>query len=500
MRDTIINMKQPLVIYWSRRDFRIHDNPALTRAIDIAQEKKIDFLPLFILEKYMTRGDAVDQFGYPSRVFLTRAIPAFAKQFKTFAVIHGIAPQVLYELSIQFDLTICVNEDVHPDFYTQYKKLIALGITVIMVKDKMTVARDTKTGTGNLYSVFTPFKKSVWKDFVSLAPLPVAKVDLPEYFDVTTIEEANFKLVKPNEADLLSAMSTKRILTAENATYDINSFYTELPTYNEWYFDEESATGIFKEFVKSKLDTYKSDRDTLSIDGTSKMSVGLTWGLISARTMVKMIQDQYKQTFDSHEISGFDGPVHFISELIWREFYTYLFFHNPSLMNQEFQQKFRGTIQWAPDQTAHERFLLWMKGETGYPIVDAAMKQLAYTGWMHNRARMIVASVLTKNLGVDWRWGQEYFRAMLIDLDEASNNGGWQWGASVGADPKPIRIFNPYLQAENYDSQDEYQTTWLGKDRILNPLVPVVEHKTAREDALRRYGLSIEKDGTPRDF
>jgi deoxyribodipyrimidine photo-lyase len=120
------------------------------------------------------------------------------------------------------------------------------------------------------------------------------------------------------------------------------------------------------------------------------------------------------------------------------------------------------------------------------------MNELATTGYMHNRARMIVSSVLTKNLGVNWLWGQEYFRAMLIDLDEASNNGGWQWGASVGADPKPIRIFNPYLQAENYDKDNKYQNKWLSKEYLSNPPLPIIEHKDARREALKRYGLSKE--------
>ena len=156
----------------------------------------------------------------------------------------------------------------------------------------------------------------------------------------------------------------------------------------------------------------------------------------------------YDESFENPLSSRNESARHYISELIWREFYGYLLYHYSHLMNTEFQEKFRGRTRWVPEAEARVRFLAWVKGKTGYAIVDAAMKQLAKSGWMHNRARMIVASVLTKNLGVDWRWGQEYFRAVLIDLDEASNNGGWQWGASVGADPKPIRIFNPYLQAK----------------------------------------------------
>jgi deoxyribodipyrimidine photolyase len=166
---------------------------------------------------------------------------------------------------------------------------------------------------------------------------------------------------------------------------------------------------------------------------------------------------------------------------------------NATLIQNLLGKSGQNEIIWAPDYLAIERFLAWIKGETGYPIVDAAMKQLAQTGWMHNRSRMIVASILTKNLGVDWRWGQEYFRATLIDLDEASNNGGWQWASSTGSDPKPIRIFNPYLQAENYDQNNLYQKKWLPKNYQIKP---IIEHKLAREQALIRYGVG----GMVRDY
>ena len=186
------------------------------------------------------------------------------------------------------------------------------------------------------------------------------------------------------------------------------------------------------------------------------------------------------------------------SELIWREFYRYILYHRPSVLNLEYQVKFQNTIKWEVGEIAQERFLAWIKGETGYKVVDAAMNQLARTGWMHNRSRMIVASILTKNLGIDWRWGQEYFRLMLLDLDEASNNGGWQWGSSTGSDPKPIRIFNPYLQTENYDKENLYQNKWLPRSyKYSKP--PIIDHKVAREQALARYNLDSYKI-TPRDY
>jgi deoxyribodipyrimidine photo-lyase len=230
------------------------------------------------------------------------------------------------------------------------------------------------------------------------------------------------------------------------------------------------------------------------------MSVALAWGLVSSRTLRAMIQEHGGEVYDnpySERVSR--GALTYLSELVWREFYRYLFFHHPHLMYTEFQERFRGTIVWEQDPVALARFLSWIKGETGYSIVDAAMRQLSHTGWMHNRSRMIVASILTKNFGVDWRWGQEYFRAALIDLDEASNNGGWQWGASVGADPKPIRIFNPELQAKAHDASQAYRDKWLSdSSNILQAeIVPIIEHAQAREEALRRYGLNGTK---PRDY
>jgi deoxyribodipyrimidine photo-lyase len=214
--------------------------------------------------------------------------------------------------------------------------------------------------------------------------------------------------------------------------------------------------------------------------------------------MMSMIQKHYGEKFDnlfSSRVSS--GALTYVSELIWREFYRYQMFHRPELMDTEFQTRFRGSINWVKGEELHERLVAFITGETGYGVVDAAMKQLSATGWMHNRSRMIVASILTKNFGVDWRIGQEYFRAMLIDLDEASNNGGWQWGASVGTDPKPIRIFNPELQAKSHDANNAYQERWLGESVFKGQRIPLVEHKQAREEALGRYGL---KGVEPRDY
>lgn len=495
-------MKPSLIIYWARRDLRLADNPALLAASTASREQDVPFLSLFILEDYMLAGAPEYQFGYLSRFFLAQALPKFAAEFTDFALVAGKAAQYFIQLAQQYQLQIFVNDDVYRDFYTQVEKLKQAGVMVEVLEDALSVPKDTHSGEGKLYSVFTPFKKSVWTKFI--AKQPQSAPDLSGLPSATHIIKELPAQVPCDAESIWSRFSKSRIFKVGEHIIDLDE-HTALPQLTTWYSSEAEATKHFRDYLASgDLDAYSENRDSLEQDAegrgkTSKMSLALAWGLVSARQLVAMMQKHFEETFDnpfSTRVS--QGALTYISELIWREFYRYQLFHHPELMTTEFQERFRGTIAWETDTVALERFVAWIKGETGYPVVDAAMKQIAATGWMHNRSRMIVASILTKNLGVDWRWGQEYFRAVLIDLDEASNNGGWQWGASVGADPKPIRIFNPELQAKNYDASQAYQNKWLASDAVLRAeRVPIVPHKEAREAALRRYGLEREE---PRDY
>lgn len=505
-------MLPSLIIYWSRRDFRLTDNPALTRGIEESVKTGVPFLPLFILEDYMVEARPSEQFGYPSRWFLSRALPKFFKQFPVHAVVRGKAAEYFSRLNTFYALTVYVNDDVYPDFATQIGKMRDRGVSVVVCPDALTVSPETRTGRGNVYSVFTPFKKAVWTDFVRVRPL--ARVDTSQIMYPTEDMLGSLPERIVCETDVLwDTFSHQRTLQVAEHVIDLDDF-TKPPELDMWYTSEEGARTRFQQFLTHEfIHHYDEGRDSLEGDTervpldhgefegkTSRMSLALAWGLVSSRTLMHLMREHFGESFDnpfSNRVS--QGALTYISELIWREFYRYLFVHNPALMQTEFQERFRGTISWVPPSIAHERFVAWIRGETGYPLVDASMRQIATLGWMHNRARMIVASILTKNLGVDWRWGQEYFRAVLIDLDEASNNGGWQWGASVGADPKPIRIFNPELQAKNYDASGAYQERWQGGgDSFLKAeRVPIVEHKIAREEALQRYGLSQSK---PRDY
>ena len=486
-------MSKTLAIYWSRRDFRLTDNQALSRAASFAKESKGQVLPLFVLEDYMKKDD----FPAPARHVLSHALPLFFEQYVHSLVLEGKGARTINLVVKKFeqegyDVHVFVNEDVYPDFYIQIEKIKKNNISIEVCTDRISVSKETKTGAGNIYSIFTPFKNAVWGEFVSREPLPRVDPKKIPYFEKP--EKLFLHAIPCNGAELEKLFSKKRNFTAGGAQHDIDSQIDEAQDLSAWYMSEDEALKGFKAFLEKNVDEYKNKRDFLATEGTSKMSLALAWGFVSAGTLCSCIKTHYNASFDNPHSLRHEGATHYISELIWREFYGYLLYHYPHLMHTEFQEKFRGKIRWQENKEGHRRFALWMRGETGYVIVDAAMKQLAKCGWMHNRARMIVSSVLTKNLGVDWRWGQEYFRAMLIDLDEASNNGGWQWGASVGADPKPIRIFNPYLQAKNYDADSAYQKKWLPSERLVLQLPPLVEHKDAREDALTRYGLS-EKGG-----
>lgn len=499
-----MSTKQKLILYWSRRDFRLTDNPALWSAVQDSTAQDIPFLPVFIIEDYMLRADPESQFGYPSRYFLSHAVPEYAKQFAQFLLCSGKAGETLITIGNQYDITVYVNEDVWIDFYKQIKKLKKRGVVVKIFKDFLTVDRETKTGQGNYYSVFTPFKNAVWKEFLTAEIKPKVNLSKVSYLPKKEINALTVNKLTCTQSAVWSSFSHARTLQIGKTIIDLDT-HTQKPDLQFWYTTEDEALSTFKVFLKSDLvSKYSDNRDSLEKDTeelkvgkttlrgkTSKMSLALAWGLVSARTLRSEIQGYYKKNFlDQSVIGNNPGVISFLNELIWREFYKYLYFHNTDLINTEFQKKLQNTIQWTETKEAKKRFIAWIEGKTGYSVVDAAMNQLARTGWMHNRSRMIVASILTKNLGVDWRWGQEYFRSALIDLDETSNNGGWQWGASVGADPKPIRIFNAELQAKNYDSSGAYQKKWLPDGTVS---LPIVEHKVGRDEALKRYGLPHHK-------
>ena len=243
------------------------------------------------------------------------------------------------------------------------------------------------------------------------------------------------------------------------------------------------------------LNHYKERRNLPADHGTSRLSAHHKFGTISIRESYHLAKE--------HSGKG----CHFISELYWRDFYYYIAYHFPLVFKQSFLP-WAKYMEWINDK---DQFTAWCQGKTGVPMVDAGMRELNHTGWMHNRSRMIVASYLTKNLLIDWQWGEQYFAQHLIDYDPAQNNGGWQWSASTGADPRPLRIFNPYTQATNYDPEAEYIKTWVpelkdvpnetlvdGKTQDFSSLfsdypAPLVDQKESFHRANATYKAAKEK-------
>jgi deoxyribodipyrimidine photo-lyase len=452
-------------IFWNRSDHRLNDNPALYYCVEDALRQNKKVLNLFILDPHFTSKSI-----YSRRLKYMYQILKKLEKGMNLNIIQDDYIKVFTQLSKKFKITIFLNADYEPYGRQRDNDLLQLakniGFEVKMFADKITVDLDTISGTGTIYSVFTPFKNKVIESFLNSKTLP--KVNLDNISTIREFPNVNFELL---------------IINLKPLSIDIGGQIFELEDLNKqlefnWYSCEEEAIDVLEKFIKNKYFEYDKIRDELT-NTNSMMSVALKWGLVSSRFIKDKILEVDKEPIKSV----------YISELIWREFYKYLLYHYPKLLNEEFQSKYRNVqTLWVDPKEQAFRFQKWINSQTGYQVVDASMKQIVKEGFMHNRARMIVGSILTKNLGVDWRYGQEYFRAMLLDLDEASNNGGWQWSASVGADPKPIRIFNPYIQTEKFDPKNVFINKYL----LDSKLPIIVEHPIARDEAILRY-KSIQK-------
>ncbi len=223
----------------------------------------------------------------------------------------------------------------------------------------------------------------------------------------------------------------------------------------------------------SVIKHYDETRDFPAIAGTTRLSVHLRFGTVSIRKLVQVAQ-KYNETW--------------LNELIWRDFYAMILWHFPNIQHNSFKPAY-DRIRWRNNQEEFER---WCEGQTGYPIVDAGMRELNATGFMHNRVRMITASFLVKHLLIDWRWGEAYFAKKLLDYDLASNNGGWQWAAGSGCDAAPyFRVFNPELQTEKFDSDFEYIREWVPEFETAQYSKPIVDHKFARERVIKVYKAAL---------
>jgi len=408
------------IIVWYRRDLRVDDHPALFRAA----AEKVQIVPLFVFDKELMRSLPSDGAAFNFQAEALTVLQGNIRKLGGRLVIRkGNVLRVHEELIREVQpAALYYNRDYEPYATERDKKVEALyrryGIEVKSFADVVVhEPHEVLTGKGTPFAVFTPFANA-WKKLHHPAPLgrPGA-------------------LTTPR-------LATELVLDAQELRRPVTVTHPILSG------GEDEAVRAWREFVQLKLSDYSLHRDSPSVNGTSRISPYLRFGCLSAR---RVLDDSLKLMEKANPSSRI--PIgKFVDELIWREFYQAVLFHFPDLLNRSYRREF-DAMPWRMDEKLYKS---WCNGTTGFPLVDAGMRQLNQTGWMHNRVRMVVASFLTKDLRHDWRLGASYFESKLMDIETASNNGGWQWAASTGVDPKPLRIFNPRLQSERYDPDGQY--------------------------------------------
>jgi len=431
------------IYFWFRRDLRIEDNHGLFEALNSGYK----VLPIFIFDK-----EILDKLTNPedSRVsFIHKTIKSLKErlqnEFDSDLLVHyGISSDIWKNLlTDEKCVGVYTNEDYEPSAIQRDKKVEKIANSLEkefkLFKDQVIFAKDEVVkDDGKPYTVYTPYMKK-WK--FRLASNPIERYPSEEKL-------SNLKKVNPEELIPLNKMGFKQ----SNIEYP--------PA----------------EIEKSRIKNYADKRDIPSLLGTSRLSLHFRFGTLS-------IREKY--------LKGSALSEKWINELIWREFYMQILYHFPHVVNQSFKPQY-DLIDWRNNETDFEA---WKKGKTGYPIVDAGMRELNTTGFMHNRVRMIVASFLTKHLLIDWRWGEAYFAEKLLDFELASNNGGWQWAAGSGVDAAPyFRVFNPTTQLEKFDPKLIYVRKWVPEYGKSTYTKPIVDHKFARERCLETYKAALKPE------
>jgi deoxyribodipyrimidine photo-lyase len=381
--------------------------------------------------------------------------------------------QYLAELTKRYNTNeVVANSELEVNEQARDQQCIDAGINLTLFESDVIVPKGKVLNQSNeMYKVFTPFKRA-WLKYIRDHGF--------DYFPKLIQTEQN----EADPAKTSPSELTKRDTDSPSASWPLANVVEQL---------------VIPSFIQDKLAYYDEERDFPAIKATSGLSPYLAIGAISPRYLLRLILNKHPDILLSPDLPLFT----WINELVWRDFYRHLIFHNPNLCKHQcFNDKYKSTL-WPHNESY---FNAWCNGKTGYPLVDAAMRQLNQTGWMHNRLRMVVASFLTKHLLIDWRQGEKYFMQKLIDGDLAANNGGWQWAASTGCDAQPyFRIFNPILQSKRFDPNGEFIRKYLPelsevpikelhlphgyiKKNNLDAYWPaIVDHKEAREAALNFY-------------
>jgi deoxyribodipyrimidine photo-lyase len=436
-------MQQQVSIFWFRRDLRLHDNAALYHAL---KESK-NVLPIFIfdtniLNKLQNKNDARVHFLHRT---ITEIQSELLKLKSTLHVLHTSPLEAFKSLISTYKIDkVYTNKDYEGYAIERdssiYNLLKQHNIEFKTFKDQVIFEeKEVVKDDGLPYTVFTPYSRK-WK--AALQSFHYKSYPTEKYF-------GNF--ITANE---ISIPSLTEIGFSEN---------------NEVEIPSTDANELI-------IGKYTLQRDFPAINGTSKLGVHLRFGTISIRQLLSKAL-QLNETF--------------VNELIWRDFYHAIIFNFPHISKGLSFRKEYDLIKWRNNE---KEFEAWCNGKTGYPIVDAGMRELNATGYMHNRVRMIVASFLCKHLLIDWRWGEAYFAEKLLDFDFAANNGGWQWAAGSGCDAAPyFRVFNPTLQTQKFDKDLKYIKKWIPELNSFSYPKPIVVHEDARKRCLETYAVALKK-------
>lgn len=423
------------LFFWFRRDLRLTDNHGLFQALRSGKSVR----PVFIfdpeiLDKLSNKRDARVSFIYEQLKTMQKSITEHGGNLEVY---YGKPTTIWSELLQNLHVDgIYSNEDYEPYAIKRDLEIAHLckeqNKEFRQFKDQVIFAKDEVVkDDGSPYTVYTPYMKK-WKKH--LIEHPIQQFPSEEHLD-----------------HFCSNSSPKWV------------------TLEEMGFSAPSISFPKKSITQSRISAYEAKRDIPSIIGTSRLSVHFRFGTISIREKF---------------IKGVRLSEKWINELIWRDFYMQILYHFPHVVNGSFRKVY-DQIPWRNDTEDFER---WKSGTTGYPMVDAGIRELNQTGFMHNRVRMVVASFLTKHLLIDWRWGEAYFAEKLLDFELASNNGGWQWAAGSGVDAAPyFRVFNPESQQKKFDPKFEYIKQWVPEFGTANYPEPIVEHSFARKRCLETY-------------
>lgn len=433
-------VKKNISIFWHRRDLRLHDNAGLYHALKEEQQVQ----PIFIFDRHIldaleNRQDARVSFIHEQLIQLDKVYRQYGCSLKIF---DATPLAVFQQLCATYQLTaVYTNRDYEP--YAQqrdktvYEFLKGQNIKFTGYKDQVIFEKnEVVKNDGKPYTVFTPYARK-WRE----------KLD-DFYTRSYPVEKYVSRLVQDTS--------------------------NQVPVLEKIGFKKTTIVFPPAEINHQQVQQYATTRDIPSIKGTSRLGVHLRFGTISIRELLYQTQQHTK----------------YVNELIWRDFYQMILFHYPHTVSSAFKPAY-DHIQWRNNE---KEFELWCAGLTGYPLVDAGMRELNVTGYMHNRVRMVTASFLTKHLLIDWRWGEAYFARKLLDFELASNVGGWQWAAGCGCDAAPyFRVFNPNLQTQKFDPDLKYVQKWVPEYGTAQYPQPIVEHTFARNRAITTFKKALNE-------